>query len=199
MEKNGNDDSTPKSNKWFYIGIASSLIFVLIVVLIVFSLLPQPQQQPKFKKIKIYHGQTKEECLHFSEIEILNDKNEKVNISKDKIIMSSIYTAEGNTKFSTDKIVDDNNFTSAHTECGKGESITITFDDFTTISKITIKNRYGENQDRFKDVYIALFNNDEQTPLDKYNIQIKEIYQIYVIKLEDDKLVIKDDLCTKVR
>ena len=174
------------------LGLVGVAVLVTSAVAISAALAPTT-----FKKIKIYHDPTKTECLHFSEIEILDNSGQKVNISKDNIVMSSVYVAEGADKFNKDKIIDNDGNTIAHTQCGKGESITITFDKYTTISKITILNRYGGNQVRFNGVYIALFTEDT---IEKCNTQTPKdaTYQKYVYDVIDNKLVLNEKDSTKL-
>ena len=133
----------------------------------------------KFKSVKLGFPATTKQCLHIAEIEIYNGK-EKVLLNESMIEMSSIYPGDNGDKL----MIDGNDNTASHTNCGNGESITITFPTSQAISDIKIINRKDCCQERIIGASLFLIKDDDKA----ISLKIKENKPVYNFVCKNETL-----------
>ena len=124
---------------------------------------------PKFKTVKLFFDEKKTECLHIAEIEIKDKDGKIIDLNNHVIELSSQYTGDGVDMTTAKKMIDKDPKTYAHTLCGTGESITITFKEPQFISAIKITNRSDGNSARIVGASLSL------QPVDGSKLLIKQI------------------------
>jgi hypothetical protein len=144
-------------NFWRNLGITIIVCVVCVVCIYVFiSLVASAfKGSPKFKTVKLFFDKTKTECLHIAEIEIKDKDGKIIDLNNHLIELSSQYTGDG-VDMTAKKMIDKDPKTIAHTLCGTGESITITFKEPQTISAIKITNRGDGNSARIVGASLSL-------------------------------------------
>jgi hypothetical protein len=144
-------------------GIVFGFVGFITFLIVIFSKGP-----PKFKTVKLFFDKTKTECLHIAEIEIKDKDGKIIDLNNHLIELSSQYTGDG-VDMTAKKMIDKDPTTIAHTLCGTGESITITFKEPQFISAIKITNRSDGNSARIVGASLSL------QPVDGSKLLIQKI------------------------
>lgn len=154
-------------NFWRNLGI--TIVVCVVCVVVVYALVSLAfKGPPKFKTVKLFFDEKKTECLHIAEIEIKDKDGKIIDLNNHVIELSSQYTGDG-VDMTAKKMIDKDPKTIAHTLCGTGESITITFKEPQFISAIKITNRSDGNSARIVGASLSL------QPVDGSKLLIKQI------------------------
>jgi len=165
-------------NKAMVAIVVGCVIAFIVLLVVLFT-----PSVPKFKTVKLSFPSDYGQCLHIAEIEIKDKDNNKIVLADSMIKMSSVYTGDG-IDMSSKKMIDNDNNTIAHTQCGKGESITITFPTSQSISEIKIVNRQNANSVRIVNSTLSL-QEEGKTPIE---FKIVRDQPVYIFKHKDNVL-----------
>lgn len=171
------------NNPMYIVGGVVGFFVILMIVWAVISMFST--KVTKFKKVALYFPANKTQCLHIAEIEIYDAEDKKVQVTDNMITMSSVYTGDG-VDMSKKKMIDNDTKTIAHTNCGTGENLSITFPTETTISKVKIVNREGANAGRIVGAILSLQVSDT----DKIELPITKSQSVYNFTLKDKQLTV---------
>jgi hypothetical protein len=175
LKKGQNDQKFPLA-----FGVALGLLVLGVsIITAIFIAIGNAFYVCKFKSVKLGFPVNKQQCLHIAEIEIYNGK-EKVLLNESMIEMSSIYPGDNGDKL----MIDGNDNTASHTNCGAGESITITFPTSQAISDIKIKNRKDCCQERIIGASLFLIKDDNKA----ISLEIKENKPVYNFVCKNETL-----------
>ena len=193
----------PKASKISKVMIVSVVIVIIIIIAVVVYLVMSNSKSNSvvpipFKSIKLYLPQ--QGTLNISELEIMDIKGDKVEITPEMIQMSSIVPKSSDTipiLLPLTNLVDNNVNTYVQTIDGNNQFIKINLKDNQTISSVIIKNRivvaWATAKERIIGAKLNLEPVDAEITID--DVEITKAKDVYTFKFDNSTRVLSCDDC----